>query len=923
MSEAKEMRSLNGYEVVDQYAREELAKKQPTGDYALKSDIPTDYAKENHTHSQYLTEHQDISGKLDSDKLPQAIDTALAQAKASGQFDGKDGQDGKDGTNGSDGKDGINGEDGADGVGIASIEQTTTSNTDNGSNVFTVTLTNGTKSIFTVKNGSKGSQGEQGIQGVQGIQGEQGLKGDKGDKGDKGEAGSDGADGKDGKDGKDYVLTDDDKQEIARTVEGNVSVNIPNKTSQLQNDSNFVTKDVTDSLSEQMNGLYIPTKTSELQNDSGFITSIPSEYVTEDELEAEITDLKATLSQMEVNYAEGETVEEQLAWLEENGDTNKAYVLADGFLYAHMKTTVEVEGGGYTNVLPTAIDTNGSIYGGDYNGDGVKDGYKNTTRLSGSSGNEASASSAEMCASGFLKSKAGDVLRIKDMNITKGIQPYVISYNSSKSRVQNQNLIFDDTRGWLDKDDVNGFGKPYQRYVDGTIIIDLSSEYFGSDFEFVRFSGGITENTIVTINEEIKEAETITTIVEQWASTGHAFVPADYDEEIANLKAISNSHTTDIEKLKVAVGNTTNSTDKEKLSFIRNWDIPIYDGNIPVFELSTEKEAMTNATNTPDNIYAMYDELMARHPLYITKTDLGVCSDGVNHVYRYDFREPEPYHQSNMTWSETKTKAILVSGIHYEWAGIYSLYYALEEITENPNLYDLRRNTHFIVIPVVNPYCTITSNYNASMGVLNANGVQIHRNFEVGFIYPNESGYQEFGTRNHGGTEPLSEMETQYLDNIFKENTDSAFFLTCHNFDSPSETNGLGFIWSSTATKYMCNMGYRLADKMTKAWLDKYADELEAGIADYRTDNVSDYYIRFGHAHVSSTDGTETRQATKYGIQGTNVEVCNRFYPHGTKANVEPALSEFTLSRGAETYINFLLMACGLYDYKDKEQYYK
>lgn len=39
----------------------------------------------------YLTQHQDISGKLDADKLPQAINTALAQAKASGEFDGEDG----------------------------------------------------------------------------------------------------------------------------------------------------------------------------------------------------------------------------------------------------------------------------------------------------------------------------------------------------------------------------------------------------------------------------------------------------------------------------------------------------------------------------------------------------------------------------------------------------------------------------------------------------------------------------------------------------------------------------------------------------------------------------------------------------------------------------------------------------------------
>ena len=40
----------------------------------------------------YLTAHQDISGKLDADKLPEAVNDALAQAAASGEFDGTDGK---------------------------------------------------------------------------------------------------------------------------------------------------------------------------------------------------------------------------------------------------------------------------------------------------------------------------------------------------------------------------------------------------------------------------------------------------------------------------------------------------------------------------------------------------------------------------------------------------------------------------------------------------------------------------------------------------------------------------------------------------------------------------------------------------------------------------------------------------------------
>lgn len=349
---------------------------------------------------------------------------------------------------------------------------------------------------------------------------------------------------------------------------------------------------------------------------------------------------------------------------------------------------------------------------------------------------------------------------------------------------------------------------------------------------------------------------------------------------------------------------------------IREWDTPIYDAHIPVFELSEEKPAMTDAEKTPDAIYAMYDALMAKHPEYITKADLGLCSDGINHVYRYDFKEPEQRHYHDRR-SETKSKAILVSGIHYEWAGIYSLYYALEEIIENPILRDLRRNIHLIVVPCANPFVVYPENIEETGGQQNANGVEIHQNFEVGFIYPGQDGYEGPGELHYGGTEPLSEVETQYLDKIMKDNTDSAFFLTCHNMNL-DEWDGVTFIWGSEGTPYMCNMAYRLIDKMSLAWMDKYAEEFAIGIEDYRTENLEDWDTRLGWAQISINNGTETRQATKYGIQAANIEVCDRFWIHGTKANREPWLSSFTMSRGAEVYVNFLLTAFGVYDAKDK-----
>lgn len=122
--------------------------------------------------------------KLDASSLTPAVNDALAQAKASGEFDGADGDDGVSATHSWNGTTltitsasgtssanlkGDPGENGADGVGVSSVEQTTTSTADDGNNVITVTLSNGTTSTFTVQNGSKGSKGDKGDSPVRGT----------------------------------------------------------------------------------------------------------------------------------------------------------------------------------------------------------------------------------------------------------------------------------------------------------------------------------------------------------------------------------------------------------------------------------------------------------------------------------------------------------------------------------------------------------------------------------------------------------------------------------------------------------------------------------------------------------------------------------------------------------------------------------
>lgn len=88
-----------------------IKEKMDLSDYADKKWVQEGYQPK----GDYLTEHQDISGKLDANKLPEAINSALAQAKASGEFDGEDGYTPQKGVDYFDGKDGVDGKNGKDG----------------------------------------------------------------------------------------------------------------------------------------------------------------------------------------------------------------------------------------------------------------------------------------------------------------------------------------------------------------------------------------------------------------------------------------------------------------------------------------------------------------------------------------------------------------------------------------------------------------------------------------------------------------------------------------------------------------------------------------------------------------------------------------------------------------------------------------
>jgi hypothetical protein len=70
---------------------------------------------------------------------------------------------------------------------------------------------------------------------------------------------------------------------------------------------------------------------------------------------------------------------------------------------------------------------------------------------------------------------------------------------------------------------------------------------------------------------------------------------------------------------------------------------------------------------------------------------------------------------------------------------------------------------------------------------------------------------------------------------------------------------------------------------------------------------------------MSSSGGTEYRQALKYGIHGVNVESCPRCMILDRDYNAKNTSN--AISMGTEIYINYFRTFMAAYDPKDKKDY--
>ena len=251
----------------------------------------------------------------------------------------------------------------------------------------------------------------------------------------------------------------------------------------------------------------IPTKTSQLTNDSGFITSIPSEYVTETELNnkgyLKVSEFeKLTLgyhTDGKIYLFNNNTILGNGVEIGMNGDVigyidSANNIILSGDLANDTYTVkYEMEDGTYVDIgslslgntteiinqIPLSIGSDGEPFNG---GQGWKTGY----RLSGSSGNESALSNIEV--TGFIPCKMGDTIYIK--GITDDGTHVMGIYDSSFVTVATATI--------KEKFTLDG------SVVSVTINSSFSSIKDETNTAYFRISANtIDNNSIITVNQPL------------------------------------------------------------------------------------------------------------------------------------------------------------------------------------------------------------------------------------------------------------------------------------------------------------------------------------------------------------------------------------------------------------------------------------
>ena len=314
-----------------------------------------------------------------------------------------------------------------------------------------------------------------------------------------------------------------------------------------------------------------------------------------------------------------------------------------------------------------------------------------------------------------------------------------------------------------------------------------------------------------------------------------------------------------------------------------------YRGQGSAYDESFDADTLNGAVITA------FDSLMNTYGTnYMTKSDLGVCSDEESHVYQYTL-QPKIVSTPTATPPKSYPKVLIISAQHgFEKASVYGLYYFVRDLLtkwdENPILDYIRNHVVIKFIPIANPYGFDNKSY------LNANGVNLNRNYDTpGFPLDPSA---EPGDTNYGGVEAFDQVETQYIRDFVLDNLDATLFIDYH-------TNGSGAV--ATYEK----MNWVSLVKSTDEYYQKIWYAGISHIANMTSHLAKDYSLSPGTSMCGYVSGTQAGTAvapyaevwaTNQYIIGLTFEGFNGF-PSGT------AFAADALKANSEQIGNFIITA--------------
>ena len=287
-----------------------------------------------------------------------------------------------------------------------------------------------------------------------------------------------------------------------------------------------------------------------------------------------------------------------------------------------------------------------------------------------------------------------------------------------------------------------------------------------------------------------------------------------------------------------------------------------------------------------DTVYSDFisaiDSLVSGYSGYITKSDLGVSSDGTNHLYSYDLNPIQHAPQYDPSLEKSIPKIIIVAGQHgFEKSNCLSLYYfikdLLENYTQNSILDYLRNHVHLIIVPCANPYGFNEFEYK------NANGVNLNRNYDANWKKEDDP-----TASSYAGEAPFDQPETQHIRDLVLANLDTFYLVDWHTNSESNVTSQFSILWHSLLginEPYLSRLAYAA---------NYHVNHITAHFRKEYGEGVDDSLLPWGHVTYGLSHGLLKQWAANQGIVSSTFEGFNGFWfteqdftPDVKKANSE------------------------------------